>query len=72
MDQEHAKFVLATGFHKFWRGALQKERMSVPYFKFEEGVQFSHHTEQGNIFRWWNIQQGRRGIPQDYFDSSTL
>jgi hypothetical protein len=27
MDQEHSKFVLATGFHHFWRGYAQKERM---------------------------------------------
>lgn len=27
MDQEHVKFLLATGFDKFWRGNLQKERM---------------------------------------------
>ena len=29
MDQEHSKFVLATGFQHFWRGNAQKERMSV-------------------------------------------
>jgi len=29
MDQEHAKFVLATGFQRFWRGYAQKERMFV-------------------------------------------
>lgn len=29
MDQEHAKFVLATGFRHFWRGRAQKERMCV-------------------------------------------
>ncbi|RDB21763.1 hypothetical protein Hypma_011093 [Hypsizygus marmoreus] len=29
MDQEHAKFVLATGFHHFWRGRAQKERMET-------------------------------------------
>ncbi|KAF5319303.1 hypothetical protein D9619_008466 [Psilocybe cf. subviscida] len=29
MDQEHMKFVLATGFHNFWRGRFQKERMEV-------------------------------------------
>ena len=29
MDQEHAKFILATGFRHFWRGKAQKERMSV-------------------------------------------
>ncbi|KAF5370503.1 hypothetical protein D9615_010334 [Tricholomella constricta] len=29
MDQEHAKFVLATGFHHFWRGRMQKERMET-------------------------------------------
>ncbi|KAE9397925.1 cytochrome P450 monooxygenase CYP63 [Gymnopus androsaceus JB14] len=27
MDQEHIKFVLATGFEHFWRGRRQKERM---------------------------------------------
>ena len=27
MDQEHSKFVLTTGFHRFWRGYSQKERM---------------------------------------------
>uniref|UniRef100_A0A0W0ETJ6 Putative cytochrome P450 monooxygenase CYP63 n=1 Tax=Moniliophthora roreri TaxID=221103 RepID=A0A0W0ETJ6_MONRR len=27
MDQEHAKFVTSTGFHHFWRGKYQKERM---------------------------------------------
>ncbi|KZT30241.1 cytochrome P450 monooxygenase CYP63 [Neolentinus lepideus HHB14362 ss-1] len=27
MDEEHSKFVIATGFHHFWRGKLQKERM---------------------------------------------
>ncbi|THV02579.1 cytochrome P450 monooxygenase CYP63 [Dendrothele bispora CBS 962.96] len=27
MDQEHTKFVLATGFQHFWRGRYQKERM---------------------------------------------
>lgn len=29
MDQEHLKFVLATGFHLFWRGIAQKERMEL-------------------------------------------
>ena len=29
MDQEHTKFVLATGFQRFWRGPAQKERMFV-------------------------------------------
>jgi hypothetical protein len=29
MDQEHSKFVLATGFNHFWRGKSQKERMYV-------------------------------------------
>jgi hypothetical protein len=29
MDQEHAKFILATGFRHFWRGKAQKERMFV-------------------------------------------
>ncbi|KAF8063490.1 cytochrome P450 monooxygenase CYP63 [Lyophyllum atratum] len=29
MDQEHAKFVLATGFRHFWRGRAQKERMET-------------------------------------------
>ncbi|KAF8151560.1 cytochrome P450 monooxygenase CYP63 [Crassisporium funariophilum] len=29
MDQEHAKFVLATGFQRFWRGKSQKERMEL-------------------------------------------
>lgn len=29
MDQEHAKFVLATGFQRFWRGPAQKERMET-------------------------------------------
>ena len=32
MDQEHSKFVLATGFQYFWRGNAQKERLSV-FFK---------------------------------------
>ncbi|KAH7912121.1 cytochrome P450 monooxygenase CYP63 [Hygrophoropsis aurantiaca] len=27
MDQEHAKYVLATGFGHFWRGTAQKERL---------------------------------------------
>lgn len=29
MDEEHIKFILATGFHHFWRGRRQKERMLV-------------------------------------------
>lgn len=29
MDQEHAKFVLATGFQRFWRGRSQKERLET-------------------------------------------
>ncbi|KAJ8515461.1 hypothetical protein ONZ45_g7112 [Pleurotus djamor] len=29
MDQEHSKFVLATGFQQFWRGRNQKERMEM-------------------------------------------
>jgi cytochrome P450 len=29
MDQEHSKFVLATGFPHFWRGHAQKERMET-------------------------------------------
>jgi len=29
MDQQHAKFALASGFNHFWRGKLQKERMWV-------------------------------------------
>ncbi|KAF9466774.1 cytochrome P450 monooxygenase CYP63 [Collybia nuda] len=29
MDQEHAKFVLTTGFNHFWRGKMQKERMET-------------------------------------------
>ncbi|KAG5652107.1 hypothetical protein H0H81_006281 [Sphagnurus paluster] len=29
MDQEHSKFVLATGFSHFWRGRMQKERMET-------------------------------------------
>ena len=29
MDQEHTKFVLATGFQRFWRGHAQKERMET-------------------------------------------
>ncbi|KAF8736947.1 hypothetical protein AX14_013681 [Amanita brunnescens Koide BX004] len=29
MDQQHAKFVLASGFNHFWRGKLQKERMET-------------------------------------------
>ncbi|GLB42805.1 putative cytochrome p450 [Lyophyllum shimeji] len=29
MDQEHSKFVLATGFSHFWRGRSQKERMET-------------------------------------------
>ncbi|KAL1742984.1 cytochrome P450 [Schizophyllum fasciatum] len=29
MDQEHAKFILATGFQHFWRGLAQKERMET-------------------------------------------
>ena len=27
MDEEHMKFVHATGFNHFWRGRRQKERM---------------------------------------------
>ncbi|KDQ58030.1 hypothetical protein JAAARDRAFT_34843 [Jaapia argillacea MUCL 33604] len=27
MDEDHSKFVIATGFHRFWRGTYQKERM---------------------------------------------
>ncbi|KAL0570432.1 hypothetical protein V5O48_011525 [Marasmius crinis-equi] len=27
MDQEHAKYIMATGFSNFWRGKYQKERM---------------------------------------------
>ena len=29
MDEEHAKYVLSTGFDKFWRGYAQKERMET-------------------------------------------
>ncbi|KAJ7573004.1 cytochrome P450, partial [Mycena floridula] len=29
MDQEHSKYVLATGFNHFWRGPLQKERLET-------------------------------------------
>ncbi|TFK38526.1 cytochrome P450 monooxygenase CYP63 [Crucibulum laeve] len=29
MDQEHSKFILATGFNHFWRGTYQKERMET-------------------------------------------
>ncbi|KAF9484616.1 cytochrome P450 monooxygenase CYP63 [Pholiota conissans] len=29
MDQEHTKFILATGFQWFWRGRSQKERMEL-------------------------------------------
>ncbi|TRM66597.1 cytochrome P450 [Schizophyllum amplum] len=29
MDQEHSKFILAAGFHNFWRGPAQKERMET-------------------------------------------
>ncbi len=29
MDEEHIKFVLATGFNHFWRGRRQKERLLV-------------------------------------------
>ncbi|KAF7313194.1 Cytochrome P450 monooxygenase CYP63 [Mycena kentingensis (nom. inval.)] len=29
MDQQHTKFVLATGFEHFWRGHKQKERMET-------------------------------------------
>lgn len=29
MDQQHAKYVLATGFQNFWRGKAQKERMET-------------------------------------------
>ncbi|KAL1719911.1 cytochrome P450 [Schizophyllum commune] len=29
MDQEHSKFILATGFQNFWRGLAQKERMET-------------------------------------------
>ncbi|CAK5276731.1 unnamed protein product [Mycena citricolor] len=29
MDQQHSKFVLATGFGNFWRGYVQKERMET-------------------------------------------
>ena len=34
MDEEHIKFISATGFDHFWRGVRQKERMSVhlPHF----------------------------------------
>lgn len=31
MDEEHMKFVLATGFNNFWRGRRQKERMWVGF-----------------------------------------
>ncbi|KAJ8090407.1 hypothetical protein PM082_019005 [Marasmius tenuissimus] len=27
MDQEHTKYIMATGFNNFWRGKYQKERM---------------------------------------------
>lgn len=27
MDQEHVKYIMATGFNNFWRGKYQKERM---------------------------------------------
>lgn len=29
MDQEHCKYVLATGFNHFWRGTAQKERLET-------------------------------------------
>lgn len=29
MDEEHIKYLMATGFDKFWRGRRQKERMYV-------------------------------------------
>ncbi|KAJ7479871.1 cytochrome P450 monooxygenase CYP63 [Mycena latifolia] len=29
MDQQHSKFVLSTGFDRFWRGNSQKERMET-------------------------------------------
>ncbi|KAF9530727.1 cytochrome P450 monooxygenase CYP63 [Crepidotus variabilis] len=29
MDQEHIKFLSATGFHHFWRGCAQKERLEL-------------------------------------------
>ncbi|TFK22513.1 cytochrome P450 monooxygenase CYP63 [Coprinopsis marcescibilis] len=29
MDQEHSKYVLSTGFHRFWRGRAQKERFET-------------------------------------------
>lgn len=32
MDEEHIKFVHATGFNHFWRGRRQKERMWASWF----------------------------------------
>ncbi|KAF9259726.1 cytochrome P450 monooxygenase CYP63 [Marasmius fiardii PR-910] len=29
MDQEHVKYIMATGFNNFWRGKYQKERMET-------------------------------------------
>ncbi|KAF8900848.1 cytochrome P450 [Gymnopilus junonius] len=47
MDQEHMKFVLATGFPKFWRGKSQKERMEL---FLGEGI-FNRDDEHRSIAR---------------------
>lgn len=48
MDQEHAKFILATGFHNFWRGRAQKERMETflgeGIFNRDDGMWKMHRT----------------------------
>jgi hypothetical protein len=59
MDQEHAKFVLATGFRHFWRGRAQKERM-FDLIQMSFG-QFNLFLRQGDLSRGRYIQSGRRG-----------
>lgn len=60
MDQEHAKFVLATGFRHFWRGIAQKERMfDLIHTNVFWTIQLISH--QGDLSWGGDIQSGRRG-----------
>jgi len=52
MDQEHSKFVLATGFHHFWRGRGQKERMEM---FLGEGI-FNRDDEKWKMVRYQQRQ----------------
>ena len=47
MDEEHIKYIFATGFQKFWRGKGQKERLY-------EAV-CSHFLNSANI---WELEKG--------------